>query len=138
MTNPTVTPKYNHSTFNTDLTGAAMTFTSTYAAEIGAPATWVPNQFHWHAGSEHTVDDVRYDIEFHTVNLMEAGQTANGFAAAAMGVIFDRTRYSSSVTDEQVAAIDAFFDSIYYDDDLANDTVAGQGEPVIPAPSLVK
>lgn len=53
-----------------------------------------------------------------------------------MGIIFDRTRYSSSVTEEQVAAIDAFFDSIYYNDDLANDSVGG--EPILPAPSLVK
>lgn len=66
--NPAISTPYNNATMNVALTATDMSFDSTYAAEIGAPATWEPQQFHWHAGSEHTVDDERYDIEFHTVN----------------------------------------------------------------------
>lgn len=43
-----------NSTFGTTLTGGIEYFDA--------------QQFHWHAGSEHTVDDVRMDFEMHTVH----------------------------------------------------------------------
>jgi len=47
-----------------------MGFSSTYGnSKLNAPLTFEAKQFHWHQGSEHTIDDVRFDLEIHTVHL---------------------------------------------------------------------
>lgn len=54
------------------------------------------------------------DMEMHTVHLPKAAK--NEYIAAALGVIFDRTNWDkANVTDDQIAKIDAFFDSIFKD-----------------------
>ena len=67
-------------------------------------------QFHFHAGSEHTIDGQRYDLEMHTVHYPPKAD--NGFIAAALGIIFDTKNYDKSVTPEQVDVIDRFFESM--------------------------
>jgi hypothetical protein len=49
----------------------------------------------------------------HIVHLPKA--TKNGFFAAALGLIFDTKNYDDDVTDEQVAIIDDFFESLRMD-----------------------
>lgn len=46
----------------------------------------------------------------HTVHLLD--QPESTFFAAALGLIFDTYNYDKSVTPEQVAIIDSFFDSL--------------------------
>jgi carbonic anhydrase len=51
-------------------------FTSTYGEnKLGALKKFEAVQFHWHSGSEHTVDGLRMDAEVHTVHVPEAGAT---------------------------------------------------------------
>jgi len=44
-------------------------------------------QFHWHAPSEHTVDQKHYDLEMHMVHTYENDGTQYG---AVIGIFFDR------------------------------------------------
>jgi len=57
-----------------------------------APQRWNGVQFHFHAGSEHTVEGKRQDLEMHTVHLPYSGhgplKLYDGYAAAAMGIMF--------------------------------------------------
>lgn len=48
----------------------------------------------------------------HTVHLVQSGLAGNGFAAAALGIIFDTTNYDKSVTAAEVAVIDKFFENL--------------------------
>jgi len=57
-----------------------MGFTSTYGEGLGAPKSFDANQFHWHAGSEHTVDGLRMDLEVHTVHYPTSGSTGTDAA----------------------------------------------------------
>ena len=75
-----------------------------------------------HAGSEHTIDGERFDLEMHTVHL-KAGQDSpaledagNGFIASAVGLIFSVDNYDRSVTDDEIEIIDKFFDSMQWDE----------------------
>lgn len=68
LTSPTATVVYNGAADNVATTAETMGFTSTYAATISAPESYEAQQFHWHQGSEHTIDDVRFDLEVHTVH----------------------------------------------------------------------
>ena len=48
----------------------ANTFTSKLASSVfGTGVTWDGLQFHMHAGSEHTINGKRYDLEMHTVHV---------------------------------------------------------------------
>jgi len=55
-------------------------------------------------------------LELHTVHLVPkdtvTANKANGFAAAAVGIIFDTKNYDKSVSAETVTLIDRFFDSL--------------------------
>tara|TARA_B110001450_G_C17619921_1_gene480789 strand:- start:777 stop:1019 length:243 start_codon:yes stop_codon:yes gene_type:complete len=62
-------------------------------------------QFHFHAGSEHTVDGVRHDFEMHTVHYTAATAAGSTFAsqeggigAAAVGIIFSVDKYTAKLT----------------------------------------
>jgi len=112
VTSPVIKSPYNDSTNQIQVDSQTHGFTSTYGTKLTAPATFNANQFHWHSGSEHTVDDVRMDFEMHTVHF--PGAAENGYIAAALGVMFDRENWDrANVTDTQITAIDAFFDSIF-------------------------
>ena len=70
-------------------------FTSEFAFEKwGAGKKFNAVQFHWHAGSEHTVDGMRMDMEIHTVHVAE--EEKEKFKYAALGVMFDRKNYYNS------------------------------------------
>jgi len=74
-------------------------FTSTFAKEtLGANKKFQSVQFHFHAGSEHTIDGKRFDLEMHTVHYPPKVETAA--IAAALGIIFDTKNYDKSVTPE--------------------------------------
>lgn len=101
------------------------TFESQHAAKTyGASSTFTGVQFHFHAGSEHTVDGKRHDLEMHTVHLPPDGETKNGFIASAMGLFFSVEDYTRSVTPSQVKIIDAFFDSLEWSTTDSNPKVA--------------
>ena len=70
-------------------------------------------QFHFHALSEHTIDGVRFDLEMHSVHLPDNKQ--DGYFAAVQGLIFDTQRYDQSITKEEIAIVDEFFDSLKWD-----------------------
>jgi len=78
-------------------------------------------QFHFHAGSEHTVDGVRQDVEMHTVHL--AVDEKSGFFAAAMGIMFSVNNPTPGVSDSDVAIIDEFFDSLNWSEVSTNPLV---------------
>ena len=49
-------------------------------------------------------------MEMHTVHFPKAPE--NGIIAAALGIIFDTENYDKSVSNETIAVIDSFFDSL--------------------------
>lgn len=95
-------------------------FVSQLAAEVfEADTKFVGQQFHFHAGSEHTIDDERYDLEMHTVHYPE--ETKNGFLAAALGIVFsaDEEKVTAKLSWAEERIIDTFFDSLQFDDEGA-------------------
>ena len=101
-------------------------FISQLAGEVfGADTKFVGQQFHFHAGSEHTIDDERYDLEMHTVHYPE--ETKEGFIAAALGIVFSIENYTAKLSWAEERIIDTFFDSLQFDDT----TAAGVTGPVI-------
>jgi len=103
-------------------------FYSEFAAnEFNAQSEWEANQFHFHTGSEHTVDGVRHDLEMHTVHIPKttpirnSAQVSSGnVIAAAMGIFFSTDRFDDGIPEKDVAIIDAFFDSLRWDTKDAN------------------
>ena len=70
-------------------------------------------QFHFHAGSEHTIDGKRQDLEMHTVFLPVTDAGKGGFNYAAMGIFFSVNDYTvRDLTPSQIQIIDNFFDSL--------------------------
>ena len=55
-------------------------------------------QFHFHHGSEHTIDGKRHDLEMHTVHL--AKEVINDVKYAAMGIMFSVNDATISLSDE--------------------------------------
>lgn len=93
------------------------------ADTLGLKATFYGAQFHFHSQSEHTINNVRYDFEMHTVHLpgtentyVEDGLNKEaGYFGSVQGIIFDTKNYDESVTPEEVDIIDSFFDSLQMD-----------------------
>ena len=72
-------------------------------------------QFHFHAGSEHTVEGKQHDLEMHTVHLPKPGDEKNGFIASAVGLFFSVNDWNkTAVDDEMIETIDEFFDSLQW------------------------
>ena len=69
-------------------------------------------QFHFHHGSEHTIDGERYDLEMHTVHLAE--DQSGDVKYAAMGIMFSVDDYDEIAPDEEwlYTTINEFFDSL--------------------------
>ena len=102
---------------NTDDT--TNTFKSLLAESVfGAPTEYNGQQFHFHAGSEHTIDGKRHDLEMHTVHL--ASEAQNGFGVAAVGILFSVEDYTAKVTNSERAIIDAFFDGLKWKDETGS------------------
>jgi len=96
---------------------------TTKADTLGLKATFYGAQFHFHSQSEHTINNVRYDFEMHTVHLpgtentyVEGGLNKEaGYFGSVQGIIFDTKNYDESVTPEEVDIIDSFFESLQMD-----------------------
>jgi len=80
---------------------------------MGLKSEFKVAQFHFHSKSEHTRDGIHYDFEMHSVHLPDA--TENGYFGAVMGLWFDTTKYDETITDDEVAIIDNFFDQLLMD-----------------------
>ena len=87
-------------------------FSSMVSPDVyGGPEVFDAQQFHFHSGSEHTIEGKRFDLEMHTVHYPKRAGV-NGFIAAAVGIIFDVNDYTSSLTKAEEMLIDQFFDSL--------------------------
>ena len=81
-------------------------FSSKLAEKLfGGVEDYTGMQFHFHAGSEHTIDGQRYDLEMHTVHYTAATLDSTPFAeqdaeigAAAVGIIFSVADYTAKLT----------------------------------------
>ena len=100
---------------NLDAADGSNMFTSSIADKIfGADSEFSGVQFHFHSGSEHTIDGKRFDLEMHTVHYPK--DVENGFIAAAMGIIFSVEEYTANLSWSEQALIDTFFDSLKWSD----------------------
>lgn len=100
---------------NLNLEGDANMFKSQIASDIfGADSEFDGQQFHFHAGSEHTIDGKRHDLEMHTVHYPK--KTENGYIAAAMGIVFSVEDYTAELTWAEQEVINNFFDSLKWED----------------------
>jgi carbonic anhydrase len=93
--------------------GTTSFFYSEFGDFMGGPMTYGANQFHFHAGSEHTIDGVRHDLEMHTVHFPKSPK--GGIIAAAMGIMFSTDSYTAELEDDDIAIIDNFFDSLKWE-----------------------
>lgn len=59
----------------------------------------------------------------HTVHYPNAGDTTNGFAAAAMGIMFSVNSPTVSLSDADTAIIDAFFNNLDWTTTSGNPSV---------------
>lgn len=92
------------------------TFNSQLAKDVfGAPTKFEGVQFHFHAGSEHTIDGKRHDLEMHTVHYPK--EPENDFIAAAVGIMFSLSDYDAELSTAQQQVIDAFFEGLKWDDE---------------------
>merc|ERR1712166_791228 len=95
-------------TLNADSTNM---FTSEVASTVfGAGKQYNGLQFHFHSGSEHTIDGQRFDFEMHTVHLAE--ETLAGFGYAAFGIIFSVNDFTAELSEAEYKIIDDFFESL--------------------------
>lgn len=51
-------------------------------------------------------------MELHNVHLLDKTQTEAGWAAAAIGIFFDTVHYDQSISKEDKAIVDSFFESL--------------------------
>jgi carbonic anhydrase len=98
-------------------------YTSKLAEKVFNTGTaWEGMQFHLHAGSEHTIDGERYDLEMHTVHYPKKDADGNRptyeneFIASAMGLVFSVDKYTADLTFAQQQVVDNFFDSLKWSD----------------------
>ena len=90
-------------------------FSSTYSSKwLDGSQTYSGLQFHFHHGSEHTIDGKRHDLEMHTVHIANDAQRAkdSGFGFAALGVLFSVDDYTIELSEREQMIIDTFFESM--------------------------
>ena len=105
-------------------TGNVNMFSSSVSQDVyGGPEVFDAQQFHFHSGSEHTIDGKRFDLEMHTVHHPKVSGV-NGYIAAAVGIIFDVTDYTATLTKAEEVLIDQFFDSLKWSDMDSTATVS--------------
>ena len=99
------------------------TFDSRFAYDVfGGPQRFNGVQFHFHAGSEHTVNGKRHDLEMHTVHLPK--EARGGIKYAALGIFFSVDDYTVDLRPDQQQVIDDFFDSLKWEDTSSNPAVS--------------
>ena len=70
-------------------------------------------QFHFHHGSEHTVNGKRHDLEMHSVHLTDPKSYGDSeFKYAAVGILFSVEDYTAKLSSDEQQIIDDFFDSM--------------------------
>lgn len=80
--------------------------------------TWDAHSFHWHSGSEHTVDGKRMELEVHVVHTPYYNfkdDTNNGHPYAVLGLMFDSENYSGEkdrAMEFREKYVDPFFESL--------------------------
>lgn len=92
-----------------------------YDAEF--PMTFVANQFHFHAPSEHTINGEYMDLEMHTVHYPassggmkdSADAPDQTFIAAALGINFSVEKFTADLSESEIMIIDNFFESLRWD-----------------------
>lgn len=104
------------------------TFSSNFiTSKWEGPGRFNGVQFHFHAGSEHTVDGVRHDLEMHTVHVplsKDEREPGKAFNYAAMGIIFSASKYTATnLKDWEIKIIDDFFESLEWNETLVNPMV---------------
>ena len=98
-------------------------FSSGFAAKyLQGPERFSGVQFHFHTGSEHTVDGKRHDLEMHTVHV-PVGGAKNKVQYAAMGIMFSVNDHTAEATEEEVKIIDDFFDQLKWTQTSSDPTV---------------
>jgi hypothetical protein len=84
--------------------------------ERAGPELFTAAQFHFHAKSEHTIDGKRYDMEMHIVHVADEGKgDPVPILYSALGFMFDVDDYDESITPDEQATINAFFDSFSFE-----------------------
>jgi len=115
MNRPDIKVEWNGHTSQTGITKRGQDlqmFESQHGKDYyGANERYSGAQFHFHHGSEHTINGMRQDLEMHTVHLAD-GAVQNGFFASAMGILFSVDSPSRTFEPEEVAVIDKFFDDL--------------------------
>ena len=79
------------------------------------PSMYHGMQFHFHHGSEHTINGKRHDLEMHTVHRPVGGEQG-GVQYAAMGILFSVNDATIELTSDQQKIIDDFFSSLKWED----------------------
>jgi len=101
-----------------------------YLGGTTGPTFWHAQQFHFHTLSEHTFDGEYHDLEMHTVHypiIPEDDDTAiegedgaksraDGYIAAALGIMFSVDDYTATLSDAEGMVIDNFFTSLSWDE----------------------
>ena len=78
---------------------------------FGADTQWRASHMQMRAGSEHTIDGERQDLElqvYHTPENVEDGD----FTAAAFGILFSVENYTAELSNAEQRIIDIFFESM--------------------------
>jgi len=81
----------------------------------GASERYSGLQFHFHHGSEHTIEGKRHDLEMHTVHLADDTKNEGKMFAAAMGLMFSVNDASREFSEAEVKVIDTFFDNLAWE-----------------------
>jgi carbonic anhydrase len=83
-------------------------------AELGYQTTYNAHKFNFHAGSEHTIDGVRHDLEMHTIHNPQAAM--NSLEGSAIGIMFSVEDFTAELSWSEERMIDTFFESLQLDD----------------------
>jgi len=71
-------------------------------------------KFNFHAGSEHTINGERKDLEMQSMHSPSADAVAGNITSAAIGVLFSVKDYTVELTEAEVEIIDTFFQSLQW------------------------
>ena len=117
------------------------TFSSDYSRKwLNASGTYTGQQFHFHAGSEHTIDGERHDLEMYTVHVADDANRAqsSGFGYAAVGIMFSVEHSTAKLNQREQIIIDKFFDSMYWTAPQAGLPTGGSGKAADDGHRLLK
>ena len=100
-------------------------FSSTLGNTVfGADSFHQADHFVFHAGSEHTINGERMDLEMQSIHL-PATDSDSGSATleAGIAILFSNSTPTADLTEAEIQIIDTFFQSLQWDNDLTVDPV---------------